>query len=93
MPRSPLPFDPQQSTIPEVRMAHHPPPSPARLVAEIPTGTGIVLHVLEVQLSGPALVPSASSPLLFPPQHTTAPEARMAQLSPSPSLTTLVAGP
>jgi len=78
MPRSPLPFDPQQSTIPEVRIAQYPSPSPAILVAEIPTGTGILLHA-SAQLSGPVLVPSASSPLVFPPQHTTAPEVSMAQ--------------
>ena len=78
MPRSPLPFAPQQSTIPEVRMAQYPPPSPARPVAEIPTGTGILLHTSE-QLSGPVLVPSPSSPLGFPPQHTTPPEVSMAQ--------------
>jgi hypothetical protein len=59
MPRSPLPLFPQQLTIPEVRIAQYPPPSPDRSVAEIPTGTGILLQESE-QLSGPTLVPSPS---------------------------------
>ena len=80
MPRSPLVFDPQQSTAPEVRMAQYPPPSPAMLVAETPSGTGILLHG-SAQLSGPTLVPSPSSPLGFPPQHTT-PLVVVAQKSP-----------
>jgi hypothetical protein len=59
LPNSPKELFPQQLTIPEVRIAQYPPPSPDRSVAEIPTGTGILLQESE-QLSGPTLVPSPS---------------------------------
>ena len=62
-PRAPVALDPQQSTVPEVRIAQELPPLLTTLVAEIPTGAGDVLHGAHPpQLSGPVLEPSPSSP-------------------------------
>ena len=78
--------------MPEVRIAHQVPLSLARLVAEIPTDTGVVLHG-SWQASGPELVPLPNSPFALPPQHTTPSVVRIAQYSPNPPLTTILAGP
>jgi hypothetical protein len=80
-PNSPKELSPQQSTIPEVRMAQYPPgASPTTVVAEMPTGKGLVLHgVSYAQMSGPPVVPMPRSPLLLLPQQSTIPEVRMAQ--------------
>jgi hypothetical protein len=79
-PSSPSVLSPQQSTIPEVRIAQYPTPAAAKLVAKTPVGTGVVAHGVEsIQLSGPLLEPSPSSPSKLAPQHSTAPEVRIAQ--------------
>jgi hypothetical protein len=73
-------LSPQQSTAPEVRIAQYPLNPVAKLVAEIPVETGVVLHGVEfIQVSGPLLAPSPSSPKALAPQQSTPPEVRIAQ--------------
>ena len=73
-------------------MAHQVPLSLARLVAEIPTDTGVMLHDSS-QSSGPEIAPLPNSPSALPPQQTTPSVVRIAQYSPYPPFTTVLAGP
>ena len=73
-------------------MAQYPLYPVAKLVAEIPVETGVVLHGVEfIQASGPLLVPSPSSPKALAPQQSTPPEVRIAQKFPVQLPTRLVA--
>src|SRR5437899_1281933 len=86
-PSSPSKFRPQAMSVPFESRARlwHAPQATATTPESPATGTGVLLHELLPQVSGPVLLPLPSWPNSFSPHALTVPSARRARLCSAPA--------